>query len=448
MYSQTTAVLEKYDNDHEFERMCADILNALGFRDVVPIAPRGGNDGGKDITFTTENGGKGLACVTLRKDIEKKYYEDFSQRQPGEFEKYMLFCTAHLTAQRKREFIGYCLDTLQAEFVPYDIEALRSLLDSVLQPIRETYLGIIDQEKLRRKEIEHHVNNQVAAHNLFNEAKQAVANYYWEGAEALIEEALQLYDIAEAPSFLGLQMSAALKDTFQRLHDIPPGYNAAELYEELDRLRTGKPHLVPPKVTQAISWLERAGKQNMDSLEKNAVAEVLAALALTYGLSKNYDAMMGCMKEAIEYDPTPMRASFKNPVHLAILVHGCAEEPKPLEALQKLGDALKITLPVPLLIIQQSISASDQAVYWVVMGQPLAWVGRTPPNFPTLVWMKAHDEEGIRVGQAGYRTPDNPGVQTTIPPDRMETALDQLFKQLDDQFLFICHIPLKSPYSS
>lgn len=85
-------MLEKFDNQHEFERMCADILNALGYKDVVLIAPRGGSDGGMDITFSTENGGKGLACVTLRKDIEVKFKQDFSQRTVGEYEKYVLFC--------------------------------------------------------------------------------------------------------------------------------------------------------------------------------------------------------------------------------------------------------------------------------------------------------------------------------------------------------------------
>src|SRR5260370_37866142 len=98
MYSHTRAVLEQFDNPHEFERMCTDILNALGYKYVVPIAPRGGSDGGMDITFATTTGGKGLACVTLRKDIEKKFDEDFSKRKAGEFEEYFFFCTAYLTA--------------------------------------------------------------------------------------------------------------------------------------------------------------------------------------------------------------------------------------------------------------------------------------------------------------------------------------------------------------
>src|SRR6266851_1794118 len=130
MYTLTIAALDQFDNQHDFERMAADILNALDYMEVVLIAPRGGSDGGRDITFTTASGGKGLACVTLRKDIDAKFKEDFSKRQAGEYEKYVLFCTAHLTAQQKQKFDKYCVNNLKAELVVYDIEALRSLLDT------------------------------------------------------------------------------------------------------------------------------------------------------------------------------------------------------------------------------------------------------------------------------------------------------------------------------
>ena len=151
MFSLTIAALEKFDNQHDFERMSADILNALGYKDVVLIAPRGGSDGGRDITFITDSGGKGLGCVTLRKDIDAKFKEDFSQREAGEFEKYILFCTAYLTAEQKRRFAKYCLITLEAEFLPQDIEALRSLLDNPLKSIRAKYLGIQENQKIRQK---------------------------------------------------------------------------------------------------------------------------------------------------------------------------------------------------------------------------------------------------------------------------------------------------------
>lgn len=148
MYSQTIAVLEKYDNDREFERMCGSIVVAQGYKDVVLVAPRGGSDGGMDITFTTESGEKGLACATLRKDIERKFEEDFSKRKPGEFEKYILFCTAYLTATQKLKFTRFCLEQLEALFTPYDIEGLGILLDSTpMLPIRAKFLFISDQER-------------------------------------------------------------------------------------------------------------------------------------------------------------------------------------------------------------------------------------------------------------------------------------------------------------
>ncbi len=42
------------------------------------------------------------------------------------------------------------MSTLQAEFVPTDIEALRSILDSALKHIRDRCLYLGDQEKQRR----------------------------------------------------------------------------------------------------------------------------------------------------------------------------------------------------------------------------------------------------------------------------------------------------------
>ncbi len=151
MFSLTRNALEQFDNQHDFERMAADILNAIGCTEVVPIAPRGGSDDGKDITFTTESGKKGLACVTLRQDIGVKFKQDFSQRKANEYEKYAFFCTAHLTAKQKRTFIKFCANTLQAELVIYDIEALRSLLDSSLVAVKDRYLNLRDHGKSEKQ---------------------------------------------------------------------------------------------------------------------------------------------------------------------------------------------------------------------------------------------------------------------------------------------------------
>lgn len=142
MLSLTHQALEKFDNQHDFERMCADILNSLGYRDVVLIAPRGGSDGGRDITYTSPDGLKGLACVTLRLDTDQKFKEDFHQRNKDDFDEYILFTNQYLTATQKKTFTAYCLESLDALFQPKDVEVLRSLLETVLQSLRSTYLHI------------------------------------------------------------------------------------------------------------------------------------------------------------------------------------------------------------------------------------------------------------------------------------------------------------------
>jgi hypothetical protein len=154
MLSLTKKALEEFDNQHDFERMCADILHELGFKNVVLIVPRGGSDGGRDITFTTETGGKGLACVSLREDVDKKFNEDFVQRKKGEFEKFYFFTNRYLKAGQKKKYICYCLGSLDAELVPQDVEALRSLLDSGFKSIRKRYLLIDDNKS---EEIRKHI---------------------------------------------------------------------------------------------------------------------------------------------------------------------------------------------------------------------------------------------------------------------------------------------------
>ena len=151
MLSLTNQALEKFDNQHDFERMCADIMNALGYKDVVLIAPRGGADGGRDITFTTPDGSRGLACVTLREDSDKKFKEDFHQRKKGEYGEYLLFTNRSLTASQKLAYEKYCVNNLEASFLPRDIEALRSLHDSALTAIRKKYLHIDDDQSPKLK---------------------------------------------------------------------------------------------------------------------------------------------------------------------------------------------------------------------------------------------------------------------------------------------------------
>lgn len=144
MLSTTHQALEKFDNQHDFERMSADILNALGYKTVVPIAPRGGGDGSRDITFLNYDGEPSLACVSLRKDANTKIMSDLSAHKKGDYAEYTFFTNQYLTSAEKKKITKFCLEELDAQFVPRDIELLRSLLDTNLKTTREDYLHIKD----------------------------------------------------------------------------------------------------------------------------------------------------------------------------------------------------------------------------------------------------------------------------------------------------------------
>ena len=142
MFSQTKRSLEDFDNQHDFERMAADILNALGYQGVEPMAPGGGADGGRDVAFR-EGETIGIAFVTLEKKIRDKFRRDLNKQINGAGV-IALFCNVDVSPSMKLEFAkeaiskGYRLEI-------FDLERLRSLLDSNLKEIRRRYLGIDDQ---------------------------------------------------------------------------------------------------------------------------------------------------------------------------------------------------------------------------------------------------------------------------------------------------------------
>ena len=142
MLSQTRRALEDFDNQHEFERMAADVLNALGYSSVEPMAPRGGSDGGRDIRFK-EGDTPGLAFVTLDKKIRDKFKRDLLKQHDSQGV-IALFCNVDVSPSQKLDFAkdaigkGYRLEV-------FDLERLRSLLDSSLKDVRRRYLGIDDE---------------------------------------------------------------------------------------------------------------------------------------------------------------------------------------------------------------------------------------------------------------------------------------------------------------
>jgi hypothetical protein len=142
MLSRTRQALEAFDNQHDFERMAADVLNHLGYVNVEPMAPGGGADLGIDIRFK-EGDVPGMAFVTLDKGVRDKFRRDLGKHPDAEGV-IALFCNVDVSPSTKltiaREAIGkgYRLEV-------FDLERLRSLLDSSLKDVRRRYLNIDDE---------------------------------------------------------------------------------------------------------------------------------------------------------------------------------------------------------------------------------------------------------------------------------------------------------------
>jgi hypothetical protein len=142
MLSQTRRAIEDFDNQHDFERMAADVLNALGYADVEPMAPRGGSDGGRDIQFR-EGDTPGIAFVTLEKKLKQKFEYDLSKQDDAEAV-IALFCNVDVTPSMK---LAFSKDAIAKGYrlLVFDLERLRSLLDCSLKEIRRRYLNIDDE---------------------------------------------------------------------------------------------------------------------------------------------------------------------------------------------------------------------------------------------------------------------------------------------------------------
>ena len=128
MHSATHRALQDFDNQHEFEPLAADVLNALGFSDVEPIAPRGGADGGKDIKFR-EGELAGVAFVTLDKGIRDKFAFDFAKLNKGEG-KIALFCNVDVTPKNRVRSCGLIsIRSVTQANASYQMPAFRRHID-------------------------------------------------------------------------------------------------------------------------------------------------------------------------------------------------------------------------------------------------------------------------------------------------------------------------------
>jgi hypothetical protein len=142
MMNKTRQGLDAFDNQHDFERLAADLLNALGYSGVEPMSPKGGADGGCDIRFRDADA-SGIAFVTLDKRIREKFHRDLS-KQHREEGLIALFCTVDVSPAMKLEFAKAAAELCYRVEV-FDVERLRSLLDGRFKDIRRRYLHIDDE---------------------------------------------------------------------------------------------------------------------------------------------------------------------------------------------------------------------------------------------------------------------------------------------------------------
>lgn len=148
MSSHTRRKLQDFDNQHDFERMATDVLSALGYSDVEPMAPAGGPDGGRDIVFK-DGGAMGVALVTLDKNIAEKFRRDLT-KQADAGGLIALFCNVDVSPTLKLKFNGQAMERGYRIQV-FDLERLRGLLDNTMKDLRRRYLQIDDEptERLR-----------------------------------------------------------------------------------------------------------------------------------------------------------------------------------------------------------------------------------------------------------------------------------------------------------
>jgi hypothetical protein len=362
------AALEKFDNQHEFERMCADILIAQGFEDVVLVAPRGGSDEGKDITFRNQRGERGLACVTFREDIMVKFKEDFSQRRAGEFDIYILFCSAYLTHKRKVACAKYCLDTLQAEFIPKDIEALRSLLDSSLKSIRETYLQIKDDSKGVSEEalatLREEMQQQREADKLLLEADKFASSLFEK--DGLIKKAVELYPPYKQREYrqLGIEMSAAVVNGYDPI--IQMGIRMAGLGREMVGFRRLKRDDIVRLAACAINYL----RENV--LETTTPdAEGLLYLACMYGYHQQFEDMMKIIDKAVKIEGE-IKEGLQQRKILLTLLRACGSDQRNLQRLRKKLEIPPVAKKAFCKFIQDFDPDFQGFIQWIAIKRPNA----------------------------------------------------------------------------
>lgn len=206
-----------------------------------------------------------------------------------------------------------------------DIEALRSVLDSVLPSVREQYLGIKDDKRA-----------------LFESMLATMRDDLQREGQArlLLDKAQETHDLSKAETFV--KQAVELLPSVKLGEYLQLGIRHAEIVidglpleistEYGQTIRVYTKGLLASHVTSALAYLEEpillAGLPD---------AEGLLYLACIYGYQKQYNEMLTTIDKALSVDAR-IQEEFRKPRKLEILLLACGSDRSKIEQVsQKLG---------------------------------------------------------------------------------------------------------------
>ncbi|MBU1204399.1 MAG: hypothetical protein KKE93_00640 [Nanoarchaeota archaeon] len=172
MYHKTIDELEKYSDNIEFERFCCEILSRLGYRGIEPQGV-GKKDGGKDALLNTSKA-KVVFHFSLRKDWDKKIYEDLEKVKDKDYSKFVFVSNHFIPPMRRDKLKKEIEQKYNLDSDIYDQERLRNELDSHSLDLRERYFNIkSDDKKLSQVDliVNKLVNSKLSEHYIISTPK-------------------------------------------------------------------------------------------------------------------------------------------------------------------------------------------------------------------------------------------------------------------------------------
>jgi len=128
--------LENLTDYPQFERLCSDIMNQSGYRDIEPLG--GSNDRGRDALHISRSGTQGttIFAYSVRGDWRQKLLNEDCKRiadEEHELDRIVFVCTASITSTQKDNIKAEITEEYGWTLELHDLERLRVRLTSDLR---------------------------------------------------------------------------------------------------------------------------------------------------------------------------------------------------------------------------------------------------------------------------------------------------------------------------